>query len=354
MSHSPLTRRFIKMVIAAAASYSVCGCGTTLNGLSPGTAAPTSQRRPAQGTTEPRSIISLTASPLSVRWKVARLLSRSVSNPSVARNRVRGLTYVGQYYSSGVLAYRQNNRNDQPPVCTVPGNAVNGIGVDQGGNLWVPNGNGVTIEYMAHCGSAGISIRDPNGQPADVAFDSKGKIYISNILDAGSSAGTINIYDSKGAPIGTLGSRAIKKYIVGVAVDNHDNVFASATTGTTYGIVVEFPSGTMPGKVLSGVQGIAGMGGPLLDGSRNLLVPDWNNDVVNVYAPPYSGKPRVLELAGASVYCALSRGDALLFCTDFLLSQVDVYAYPSGQPLYSYNAGLSPSSVQEGIAVGRI
>ncbi|MEO6990381.1 MAG: hypothetical protein ABI346_08145 [Candidatus Baltobacteraceae bacterium] len=262
----------------------------------------------------------------------------------------KGYTYVGQFSGPTVQEYYKNNKANNPPQCTVPGQSVNGIAVDPSGNLWVPNGTGggqgYTQEYAPNCGAAKLNISDPNGQPADVGFDSKGNIYILNIFDANGNAGTVNIYDSGGSLIGSLSDPSFNE-LIGIGTDGNDNVFVSNRDVNGIANVVEFPAGTMPGTVLSGIT-LGLPGAPTFDSANDLIITDWQAYTLNVYAPPYMGSPTTTPMQGLSLWCALGRLERRLYCAD-LGGSVDAYAYPSGAYLYSYTNGLIPSGFATGI-----
>lgn len=261
-------------------------------------------------------------------------------------------TYVSQFSGTPVQEYHERNKRNKPPLCSLPGQSVNGIAVDAAGNLWVPSGTGggqgYTQEYAPNCGAAGMRVTDPNGQPADVGFDSKGNIYILNIFDANGAAGTVNIYNSSGTMTGSLSDPSFNE-LIGIGTDSKDDIFVSNRQSNGAANVVEFPGGQMPGTVLSGI--VLGLpGAPQLDRHDNLIITDWNALTLNVYAPPYSGSPTVTPMQGLSLWCPLSHSEKRLSCADLGNGSVDVYAYPSGTYLYSYTNGLSPSGFATGAA----
>jgi hypothetical protein len=263
----------------------------------------------------------------------------------------KGVVYVGQFSGTPVQEYPRNDKKNGPALCKLPGTSVNGIAVDASGNVWVPSGTGggqgTTQEYGPNCGAAGITIVSPNGQPADAAFDSKGNIYILNIFGAGGAAGSIDVYDPQGNQTGNLSDPTFSE-LIGVAIDNKDDVFVSnrQTSGTAN--VVEFAGGKMPATQLPGV--VLGLpGAPQLDRANNLIITDWDALTLNVYAPPYSGSPAITPMQGLSLWCPLSHNEKRLYCAD-LGGSLDVYSYPKVKYLYSVTNGLSPSGFASGSA----
>jgi len=288
--------------------------------------------------------------PPSLDRSIRHLAGLNVAQPDSAK----AYLFVSQFAGNPVQEYHLNNRKNGPAVCSLSGTSINGIAVDPAGNLWVPNGTGggqgYTQEYAPNCGAPLLKVTDPNGQPADVGFDRQHHVYILNIFDANGVAGSINVYDRTGSLVRSLTNSTFNE-LIGIATDSHNNVFVSNRDAQGNATVVEFARGKMPGKLLGGI--VLGLpGAPTLDRSDNLIITDWNNYTLNVYAPPYTGAPTVTPMAGLSLWCPLDRQETHLFCAD-LGGTVDVYAYPSGTYAYSFNNGLSPSGFATGSATDR-
>jgi len=305
-------------------------------------------RRLIDGLTVSRSgAVSMVPAGLKVSSRPASWM-RFGSGPDAGK----GDTYVGQFSGTPVQEYRENNKRNRPPLCSLPGQSVNGIAVDPAGNLWVPSGTGggqgYTQEYAPNCGAAGLKVTDPNGQPADVGFDSKGNIYIMNIFDAAGAAGTVNIYNASGTLTGSLSDPSFSE-LIGIATDSKDDIFVSNRQSNGNANVVEFPGGQMPGTVLTGI--VLGLpGAPQFDRADDLIITDWNALTLNIYAPPYTGSPAVKPMHGLSLWCPLSHNEKRLSCADLGNGSVDVYSYPSATYLYSYTNGLTPSGFATGAA----
>lgn len=126
-------------------------------------------------------------------------------------------------------------------------------------------------------------------------------------------------------------------------------MFVSNLSSGNQGIVIEFPHGKMPGQQLAGVS-LRLPGVPTFDSSNNLIIADWGNKTIDVFAPPYTGAPTTSKVMGTSIWCALDRPEKHLYCGDAGQGAIDVYAYPGDAYLYSYTAGLSASALVTGIA----
>ncbi len=263
-----------------------------------------------------------------------------------------GFTYVSQFSGTPVQEYHLKNQSNGAPVCSLPGTSVNGLGVDQSGNVWVPSGTGggqgYTQEYGRTCGDAKRKIVDPNGQPADAGFDRKGDVYILNIFGRSGAPGSVNVYNAKGTLVRSLTDPTFNE-LIGIGTDSHDNIFVSNRETNGDATVEEFFGGKMPGTLLGNIT-LGLPGAPELDENDNLIISDWNAYTLNIYAPPYTGAPTVTPMQGLSLWCSLNHGEQLLSCANLGTGAVNVYAYPGATYEYSYNNGLSPSGFATGVA----
>ncbi len=255
---------------------------------------------------------------------------------------------AAQFGAAEVLWFKELDRNNAPPENCEPATAANGIGIDRDGNLWIPNGQGdTTTEYAPNCGAAKLTIADATGEPADVAFDKSGHVYILNLNDKNGPA-TVNVYDYSGKHLRTLADPSFD-VLFGVRSDTNGNVFVSNLTSANVGNVVEFKGGKMPGTQLKGPQ-LGLPGAPALDTAGNLIIADWLNMTIDVFPPPYKSSPKTFTLMGQSIWCPLGRDERRLFCGDAQNGAIDVYDYPSGKYLYSYTSGLSANNLVTGVA----
>jgi hypothetical protein len=267
--------------------------------------------------------------------------------PDLGRPSQSGIA-VAQFGSSSVLWFRPHDRKNRPPKVCEPASSTNGIRIDRQGNLWVPDGRAdTTTEYAPNCGTAKLTIPDPTGEPADVAFDRHDHVYILNLNDI-SGPPTVNVYTSKGKLLRTLSDPSFS-VLFGVESDNKGDVFVSNLTGSNHGIVVEFPQGKMPGTKLSGVD-LGLPGAPAFDSKDNLIISDWRRMTIDVFAPPYTSAPTTFQLMGASIWCPLDHAERHIYCGDAAHGALDVYGYPSGNYLYSDTVDLSASALVTGVA----
>lgn len=255
---------------------------------------------------------------------------------------------VAQFGGSSVLWFPLNDKTNKPPAICQPASSTNGIAIDRYGNLWVPDGRAnTTTEYGPNCGSAKLTIQDPTGEPADVGFAGKNRVFILNINNLSGSP-TVEIYNStSGKQLGTLSDPSFA-VLFGVGTDRKGNVFVSNLKNNV-GNIVEFPKGKMPGTQLSGVSlGLPGT--PTFDGQNNLIVTDWLAETIDVFSPPYQAAPTTSPLMGSSIWCKLNQRGKNLYCGDADNGSIDVYGYPGNAYKFSYTAGLSPSALVTGVA----
>jgi sugar lactone lactonase YvrE len=270
-----------------------------------------------------------------------------------------GMTYVAPIGTTTVYGYSRNNRTNQPPVCTVSGfMSVNGgIGVDHSGNLWVPDegANPRTVtEYGPDCGPAMTVLSDPGDSgPDNVAFDSDGHVYVSNSF--ANSGGPGNILQYTGTSITKTLSDPDIATPQGLAVDHRNNVWVSyRDPGSTGTYVAEFRRGNMPAKLFKNIS--LGFPGSLqFDRNQNLMGPNGNFSSLDIYAPPYTEKAPTTRLILENgkvtdpTMCTLGPDQGSLYCTFGFFSLVNVFSYPGGKFLYTYNNGLA-GLLPEGIA----
>ncbi|MFY9664390.1 MAG: hypothetical protein WAK19_08040 [Candidatus Cybelea sp.] len=256
---------------------------------------------------------------------------------------------VAQFGGSSVLWFPLNDKTNKLPAICQPASSTNGIAVDRDGDLWVPDGRAnTTTEYGPNCGSAKLTIQDPTGEPADVGFDGKRRVFILNLNNV-SGAPTVEIYNStSGTQLGTLSDPSFND-LFGLGTDRKGNVFVSNLTKNNVGNVIEFPKGKMPGKQLSGVS-LGLPGAPTFDRRNNLIITDWLAETIDVFSPPYQASPTTSPLMGSSIWCKLNQKEKNLYCGDADNGSIDVYAYPGNTYKFSYTASLSPSALVTGVA----
>ena len=252
------------------------------------------------------------------------------------------------------------NKNNRPPYCTISGpTEINGIGVDRKGVLWLPeqvgSAGGIVVSYASKCGAEGLTLTGNSG-PVAIAFGRKGQINVVEGQPGNGYNSSIAVFPAGATtPSSELTNPAVGygsyTYGAGDGVDSKGNVFLSFHS-PFYGNsgIIEFANGKGSGQVLA----VATEGTPgasiTFDKSDNMLVPDFTNAVIDVFAPPYAALTSTIALKGSSFQCTLNKSQSRLACADGTNATADIYAYPSGVDAYSINAGLSQDKYVSGIA----
>jgi sugar lactone lactonase YvrE len=273
---------------------------------------------------------------------------QSVSMPAAAG---KGMTYVAGIGATTVYGFKRDNRSNEPAVCTLgPFTSVNGgIGVDSGGNLWVPDqgANPKTVtEYGPNCGPAKTVLTiQGDTLPNNVAFDTAGHVYVTD--GVANSGGPGNVLQFTGKKLTSVLTDADIATPQGLAVDGKNNVWVSyRDPGSSGTYVAEFPGGTMPAKLFKNIS--LGFPGSLqFDRKQNLLAVNDNFSALDVYAAPYTQKKptRRIVLQNGQVtdpsMCALGPGQQRVYCTFAFFGVVNVFTYPGGTFLFTYGSGLA-------------
>jgi hypothetical protein len=330
---------FTKTALGAALTIAALAA---CSGYQPTTGPSAGQYQPMIGSDGARSVLPAGFKPHSARpsWmKPAPMQEDARSAQHIA---------VAQFGGSSVLWFHLNDKANKPPVICEPASSTNGIAIDRGGNLWVPDGRAnTTTEYGPNCGAAKLTIPDSTGEPADVGF-SGNSVYILNLNNI-SGAPTVEVYNKDtGKQVGTLSDPSFA-VLFGIGTDRQGNVFVSNLEQSNVGNVVEFPKGKMPGTQLSGVS-LGLPGAPAFDRHDNLIITDWLRETIDVFAPPYSASPTTSTLMGSSIWCKLNRNEKNLYCGDADFGAIDVYGYPGNAYKFSYTSGLSASGLVTGVA----
>ncbi|HZY96461.1 MAG TPA: hypothetical protein VFE35_05120 [Candidatus Cybelea sp.] len=265
------------------------------------------------------------------------------------------MTYISTIGGTTVYGYQSANQANHPPVCTVgPFVSVNGgIGVDQSGNLWVPDqgANPKTVtEYGPDCGPAKTVLTiSGDTLPDNVAFDTNGHVYVANAV--ANSGGPGNILQYTGTTVTKTLTDPNIATPQGLAIDKRNNVWVSyRDPGSTGTYVAKFPGGNMPAKLFHNIS--LGFPGSLqFDQRNNMLALAPGVPAMYIYAAPYKEKKPTtqLPLKNAPTMCTLGRAQSKLYCSNGFYSKVDIYTYPAGTYVYSYNYGLS-GLIPDGIA----
>jgi hypothetical protein len=268
---------------------------------------------------------------------------------------VKAQIFVAEYSDSNsipVIDFNANNQMNKKGICQIAGvgMGINALGIDSAGTLWVPQGldpatgKPDVVSFAPNCGAAGVTLVNPKGQAAGIAFASDGTRYVDDISGLNSTAGNVTVYPKGKTKPARYLTNANIAYATGVGVDSKNNVYLSYHTPASATGILLFKSGQMPGKPIKNINlGAPGM--IAFDKHDNMIVTDDVNLTLNVYAPPYTGAPHAHPLQGASPQCSLNKAQSNLACGDKPNASVDIYSYPGGKYQYSFNKGLGQGTV---------
>ena len=280
--------------------------------------------------------------------------------PDRHKNLPKSGTYVSEFYSADLLAYRANNTGNKKPVCSVKNVAsVNGVGIDGKGNLMEPDGGTATLfihQGPTLCGKVIGSISDPDGQPADATSPdaANGTIAVSNLAN-GSGPGDVAICTLAGGCTTELTNKHIY-HAGGVAMSNSGDCWVNAKTSASGGAALIYFKGCAGGgRVASGFKGTY-YGGIDIDDSGNLVVIDDMAENVYIYKgcnPTCKVVGGPFALKGESFFGKLNKSNTEYTAVDRTDAVVDVYSYSTSAItfMYSYDTGLATSELPDGVAV---
>jgi hypothetical protein len=254
---------------------------------------------------------------------------------------------VAEQGSNLVRIYPPHNRQNKPPLCTVPGNAVQDITSDAKGDLYVPNGDGTIVEYAPGCGSQIATWHERQGQPDDVAVFGK-TVYVAT-LGTGEKAGDIAVCTT--TCDGVLKDRVIV-LLFGIAVDAQGNVWAAVSSNGKNATLMVWRGGKMPGHIVTGNVDPDLTGLDFANDGTLLMVDEFNPGVYTYACDAKAAKCRELDhwpLKYGGFFGKLDKANTQFQVANSGTGVVDVYAYPGFAYQYSYNNGLNPNDNVDGI-----
>jgi len=368
-----ISTRLGRIVSGAATLALLAGCS---GGGAPGTMPAASQGAAGQ------SIARSFANP---HFKLIDALHGNLGTPSNALRFVNPDPFdpaapkIGLYaaqYGSGTTGlggstslYAVPDTKNVKPVCSsTTVTAINGIGVDATGTLWVPGSTPANISNPTNnvytyakntCTQGKTTFTETNGQASDIAFTTTGTTYVIDILNAKLTQGLISVYPKgKVKPTSTLALPGISTFngssgglALGIATDSKNNVYASYDNTAGGTDITVFAGGKGKGKVLQSSSTVTYIG-LAFDDKENLIAANASGAAIDIFKPPYTGKPTTIATQGSSVPVDL-KVDATntnLYVGDVSNGTIDVYKYPSGTYEYSISNGLVSSNNVEGVA----
>ncbi|MGC2633608.1 MAG: hypothetical protein WA215_05275 [Candidatus Cybelea sp.] len=262
--------------------------------------------------------------------------------------------YVSTFAGSTLYGFPKNNSGNGPSTCTVsPTSSVNGFGVDNSGNLMVPDAfSGVSVYGPGMCGPLLGTITDPFGQAADASAVSAttGNIAVGNIFDSSGAPGSVSVCTLTSGTCSTNLTNSSMEEVAGVAMAPNGDCWASAIDPSGIAVLIYFAGCSGGGVVTTGYVDPY-YGGVDIDNHGNLVT-------TSLFGPSFSLPSQVYVYSGCNPACTLVSTSnltgesifghvgkqSLRFVTTNLESaDVEVYKYRAKAGLtlqYSFTGGL--------------
>jgi len=272
--------------------------------------------------------------------------------PRATAAQMQGI-YVSTFEGTDLYGFPKNNAGNGPSTCTVsPTTNINGFGVDNSGNLMVPNSfSGVSVYGPGMCGPSLGTITDPYGQASDASAVSAttGNIAVGNIFDNSGQPGSLSVCTLTSGTCSTNLTNPSMYEVAGVAMASNGDCWADAINPSEVGVLVYFAGCSGAGVVTTGFVNPF-YGGVDIDGKGNLVT-------VSLFGPSFSLPSAMYvysgcnptctlvsttPLAGESLFGHLGKASLRFVTTDLSSADVEVYTYrSSGATLnYSFTGGL--------------
>ncbi|MFY9718516.1 MAG: hypothetical protein WAK16_02625 [Candidatus Cybelea sp.] len=264
--------------------------------------------------------------------------------------------YVSEISSSSLYGFPKNNSTDADPFCSVPASDVQGFGVDNSGNIILPEGTGGVVVWQGPqmCGNSGppVTITDPYGTAIDAsAINAEtGNIAVANVKDTGATPGSISICTLASGTCSTNLTNSNLNLVGGVGMNSAGDCWADGLNTSAVAVLVYFAGCTGAGQLASGFTN-GFYGGVDIDNGGNLVTtslfgPGFSlPSTVNVYSGcnPACTLLSSTLLNGESIYGHIGKQNARYVTTNVELSDVEVYTYTkTGLTLYySFIGGLT-------------
>jgi hypothetical protein len=271
----------------------------------------------------------------------------------------RGI-YVSAFSATELWGFPKNNSGNAPSTCNVsPTSSVNNFGVDNAGNLMVPNAaftssiitGQINVYGPGMCGPLLGSIIDPYGQASDASAVSAttGNIAVGNIFDSAGASGSLSVCTLASGTCSTNLTNPAITEMGGVAMAPNGDCWADGINSSDVTSLVYYAGCSGAGVVTTGFSN-GFYGGVDIDNKGNLVTtslfgPSFSlPSLVNVYSGcnPACTLISSSQLTGESIFGHVGKQNIRFVTTNLESADVEVYNYrPSGLTLrYSFTGGI--------------
>ncbi|MFY9718515.1 MAG: hypothetical protein WAK16_02620 [Candidatus Cybelea sp.] len=262
--------------------------------------------------------------------------------------------YVSALFGSHLYGFPKNNSANADPLCSVPALGVQGFGVDNSGNLIVPQAfSGIyVVEGPTMCGGTVLgTITDPFGEPVDASAvnAATGNIVVANLFDTAGGPGSASVCTLASGTCSINLTNPGMHSVAGVAMDSAGDCWADGINSSDAAVLVYFAGCTGSGQVTTGFTNVF-YGGVDIDSQGNLVTTSLFGpfarlpSTVNVYSgcKPACTLLSSTFLIGLSAYGHIGKQNARYVTTDLEFGDVEVYMYKKTglSPYYSFTGGL--------------
>ena len=272
----------------------------------------------------------------------------------------RGI-YVSQN-NSIIYGYRQNNRRDRRPVCTLSAGSTGDVAADSSGNLIIPEAYSIAIfDGPGMCGpELGSFSTGWSGYAVDAAsLDAAHGIVAVAAIQNGSGPGSIELCTISAGCGSYLRSNGMN-IVYGVAIAKSGDCWASWEEGPSmsYAAFLTYFKGCAgSGQTAVGYKNPSA-GGLSVDKDGNLVAISYASSSLYVYSgcrPKCKAIGGPFSLKGVGQYGHVNAASTRFVAADSKYGRVDVYRYrPTALTyLYSFSKGLSKSATVFGATYNR-
>ena len=210
--------------------------------------------------------------------------------------------YVSEFAGSTLYGFPKNNSGNGPSTCTVsPTSSVNGFGVDNSGNLMVPDGllrrKCLTAPACAgHC-SERSPTRSARQSDASAVSATTGNIAVGNIFDSSGAPGSVSVCTLTSGTCSTNLTNSSMEEVAGVAMAPNGDCWASAIDSSGIAVLIYFAGCSGGGVVTTGYVDPY-YGGVDIDNQGNLVT-------ISLFGPSFSLPSQVYVYSGCNPACTL-------------------------------------------------